>query len=114
MTQLCSKKHIAANDFQDITLLQECATCLTLCTNTLRSDLEVVRVCNPPPVNNNGPSCPVSNAACITAATVLPQDNTSCPTAQGIQGSAGAEIAPIIVTNSDSRDVLVFLIPAVC
>ena len=97
------QSNCSADDFQSCA--QECANCLTLCTNTLRSDLEVVRVCNPPPVNNNGPSCPVSNAACITAATVLPQDNTSCPTAQGIQGSgdAGAEIAPIIVTNNTQR-----------
>ena len=99
------QSNCSADNFQSCA--QECATCLTLCTNTLRSELEVVRVCDPPPVNDDGPSCPVSNAACITAATtVAPQSNTtSCPTAQGTQGSGevGAEIAPIIVTNNTQR-----------
>ena len=96
------QSNCSADDFQSCA--QECANCLTLCTNTLRSELEVVRVCDPPPANE-GPSCPVSNAACITAATVFPQDNSSCPTAQGTQGSGevGAEIAPIIVTNNTQR-----------
>ena len=96
----------SADNFQSCA--QDCANCLTLCTNSLRSDLEVLRVCDPPPVNDDGLSCPVSNAACITAATSIgPQNNTSsCPTAaQGTQGSGevGAEIAPIIVTNNTQR-----------
>ena len=96
------QSNCSADNFQSCA--QECATCLTLCTNTLRSELEVVRVCDPPPVNDDGPSCP---AACITAAaSVVPQNNTSsCPTAQGTQGSGevGVEIAPIIVTNNTQR-----------
>ena len=99
------QSNCSADNFQSCA--QECATCLTLCTNTLRSELEVVRVCDPPPVNDDAPSCPVSTAACITAATtVAPQSNTSsCPTAQGTQGSGevGVEIAPIIVTNNTQR-----------
>ena len=97
------QSNCSVDDFQSCA--QDCANCLTLCTTTLRSDLEMVRVCDPPPVNNEGPSCPVSNAACITAANVLPQDNSSCQAAQGTPGSgdASAEIAPIIVNNHTQR-----------
>ena len=97
------QSNCSVDDFQSCA--QECANCLTLCTTTLRSDLEMVRVCDPPPINNEGPSCPVSNAACITAANVLPQDNSSCQAAQGTPGSgdASVEIAPIIVNNNTQR-----------
>ena len=99
------QSNCSADDFQSCA--QECATCLTQCTNALRSDLEVVRVCDPPPVNDDGSSCTVSTPACISAATgVVPQYNTSsCPTAQRTQGSGefGVEIAPIIVTNNTQR-----------
>ena len=97
------QSNCSVDDFQSCA--QGCANCLTLCTATLRSDLEMMRVCNPPPINNEGPSCPVSNAACITAATPVTQDNSSCRAAQGTPGSgdAGIEIAPIIVRNNTQR-----------
>ena len=55
------QSNCSADDFQSCA--QECATCLTQCTNALRSDLEVVRVCDPPPVNDDGSSCTVSNSS---------------------------------------------------
>ena len=81
---------------------QECATCLTQCTNNLRSNLEVVRVCDNPQVNDDSLSCPFIED-CITPAsnTSFVLQSPTCQVPQGTQGSG--DVVEIIVTNNTQR-----------
>ena len=98
----CRKNCSARSDFQSCTSV--CANCLAVCTTALRSDLEKVYVCDPPPVE--APSCPVSNSACITPAIPVPTNTStsSCPTAATTSAGSGSSlIAPIVARNNTER-----------
>ena len=95
----CNASDNCTDDF--MTCSDACTDCLQVCSYNLRSDIERVRVCDPPP-SPPVPSCPVSIASCISLNPAAPIPNSSCPLS-GVGATPLVEIGPLIFSNNTER-----------